>query len=102
MERVKPGGLWRQIAEQYFTPREAAELKDLPEEAMPHRFFEMWSAKEARLKALGVGLRFPLDEALDLAAWPVIQFSPMPGYCAALAFAMRAAEPLIIQHHFAA
>lgn len=102
VERVKPEGSWLQIARQYFKPSEAAELAALPEEAMRKRFFEMWSVKEARLKALGEGLKFPLDKDVDAAAWPVAGFVPMPGYCAALAYEARPAEPAVIRHHFAA
>ncbi len=102
VERIKPKGSWLQIAQQYFTGTEAAELAALPEEAMRRRFFEMWSAKEARLKALGVGLRFPLDKAIDATAWPAVKLSLMDGYTAALAFAVQPLEPAIIRHHFAA
>jgi 4'-phosphopantetheinyl transferase len=102
VERVKSEGSWLQIAEQYFTAAEAAELAALPGEAMRNRFFQMWSAKEARLKALGLGLRFPLEDAGDAASWPVIQLCPMLGYSAALAFDPEPAEPAIIRHHFAA
>ena len=102
VERIKPGGSWLRIAEQYFTPAEATELHALPEEAMKCKFFEMWAAKEARLKALGVGLRFPLENAGDTNSWPVIKLSPMPGYSAALAYAVQPVESVIIRHHFAA
>jgi 4'-phosphopantetheinyl transferase len=102
VERIKPDGSWLRIAEQYFTVPEAAELTALPEEAMRNKFFEMWAAKEARLKALGVGLRFPLENAGELSSWPVVKFSPQPGYSAALAFASAPREPVIILHHFSA
>jgi 4'-phosphopantetheinyl transferase len=102
VERIQPAGSWLQIAKQYFTAAESAELAGLPGEAMRNRFFEMWSAKEARLKALGSGLRFPLEDAGDATAWPVIQLSPMPGYSGALAFDPDPGEPAIVRRHFAA
>ncbi len=102
VERIKPDGSWLRIAEQYFTAAEAAALAALPEEAMRDRFFEMWAAKEARLKALGVGLRFPLENAGDITTWPVIKLNLMPGYAAALAFESQPGEPEIIRHHFTA
>ncbi len=102
VERIKPEGSWLQIAKQYFPASEAEELAALPEEAMRQRFFELWAAKEARLKALGVGLRFPFENGGDAAAYSVINFSPMSGYAAALGFAPGGGEPLIVRHHFAA
>ena len=102
VERIKPDGSWLRIAEQYFTAPEAAALAALPEEAMRNQFFEMWAAKEARLKALGVGLRFPLENAEDITSWPVIKLSSMPGYASALAFESQQIEPAIIRHHFTA
>ena len=102
VERIKPEGSWLRIAEQYFPASEAVELAALPEESMRQRFFEIWAAKEARLKALGVGLRFPFENAGDITSWPVIKLSPMPGYCAALSFASQPVGPVIVRHHFAA
>ena len=101
VEHIKRKGSWLEIARQYFSSAEAAELAALPGETMGNRFFEMWAGKEARLKALGVGLRFPLDKPVDAVAWPVVTLRPMPGYVAALAFASRPGEPAVIRHHFA-
>lgn len=51
------------ISESYFAPTEVAELKAC-EEGRPQqaRFIELWTLKEAYLKALGAGLGRPLDE----------------------------------------
>ncbi|MDQ1348893.1 MAG: 4-phosphopantetheinyl transferase [Acidobacteriota bacterium] len=50
------------LAECFFSPREAAELSALAEDASLTRFYELWTLREAYLKARGVGLTLPLDQ----------------------------------------
>jgi 4'-phosphopantetheinyl transferase len=49
------------IAEHYFHKEEYAGLIALPSEARSDAFLELWTAKEAVLKALGRGIAFGLD-----------------------------------------
>ena len=100
VERIKAEGSWLQIARQYFAASEAAELSALPEETMRARFFELWSEKEARQKALGMGLRYPLDRELESGVWKVVKLDPPRGYAAALAYESLDAGPAIITHQF--
>jgi 4'-phosphopantetheinyl transferase len=44
------------VAERYFSAAEAAQLRELPPEAQPRRFVQLWTLKEAYLKATGTGL----------------------------------------------
>jgi 4'-phosphopantetheinyl transferase len=50
-----------QLAERFFAPREAAALRRLPAAAQLRAFFDCWTRKEAFVKALGLGLCFPLS-----------------------------------------
>lgn len=50
------------IAQRYFSADEHRELLKLPGPRRNTRFFEMWTLKEAYLKARGLGLNLPLDE----------------------------------------
>jgi 4'-phosphopantetheinyl transferase len=57
--RARPRAL--EIAERYFSADETAALTALPAAARDAAFLELWTAKEAVLKALGRGLAFGLD-----------------------------------------
>jgi len=59
IRRHRPRSL--DIAEQYFRPEEYASLIALPEAQRGDAFLELWTAKEAVLKAIGRGIAFGLD-----------------------------------------
>jgi 4'-phosphopantetheinyl transferase len=50
-----------EIARHFFSADEAAALKRCPVEERPSRFCELWTLKEALLKAVGTGLVWPLN-----------------------------------------
>jgi 4'-phosphopantetheinyl transferase len=91
------------IVNQFFTPGEIADVNSRPADLRHHRFFELWTRKEALAKAQGKGLFTALRE-LDTSAfdsdegviqdpelnhlvrsWWLSQLAPAPGYVAALA-----------------
>ncbi len=49
------------IASNFFSPSEVKQLLDLPTEKQINRFFDLWTLKEAYIKACGMGLSIPLD-----------------------------------------
>jgi 4'-phosphopantetheinyl transferase len=49
------------IADRYFSPHERAGLMGLRGAAQSQRFFDLWTLKEAYIKARGQGLSIPLD-----------------------------------------
>ncbi len=61
VEKIRPEFAGEEIAERYFSEAEIAELKQVRLEQRVMAFFLCWTRKEAYVKALGEGLRFPLD-----------------------------------------
>lgn len=59
MERLRPVDL--RLAERYFHPDEYAALLASPAAARAARFILLWTAKEAYVKALGLGLQRELS-----------------------------------------
>ncbi len=51
-----------EVADRYFSRREAQALRALPASAQAHRFWELWTFKESYIKARGMGLTLPLDQ----------------------------------------
>jgi 4'-phosphopantetheinyl transferase len=50
-----------ELARAYFAPAETAELEARAGAARARRFTELWTLKEATIKAIGLGLSMPLD-----------------------------------------
>ena len=61
LERWRPRSRALEIAERFFCAEEAAALAMLDAEQLTGAFLELWTAKEAVLKALGRGIAFGLD-----------------------------------------
>jgi 4'-phosphopantetheinyl transferase len=104
LERLRPGVECRELAEWFFSPREAAELAAVPPEQQERAFFAGWTRKEAYIKALGLGMAVPLDrfavslapdraaallaaehDPAQLGRWELCELTPAPGYLGALA-----------------
>lgn len=60
LERLRAHPRALPIARRYFSPEETAALEALPESQRDRGFLELWTAKEAVLKALGRGIAFGL------------------------------------------
>ncbi|WP_109124656.1 4'-phosphopantetheinyl transferase superfamily protein [Dyella sp. C11] len=60
LERLRPHPKAVPIARRYFSPDETTALESLPDGQRDRAFLELWTAKEAVLKALGRGLAFGL------------------------------------------
>lgn len=95
---------FEQLSEQFFAPNEAQVLRGLPEAEQRISFFQLWTRKEAYIKAIGKGLSLPLDQfdvsqspdnpvlhlnatnaEFGLSPWYVKNFIPQQGYMAAIA-----------------
>lgn len=69
VEYIRPNVDVLEIATHFFSPREILELSGLPGNQQIHGFFNCWTRKEAFVKAIGLGLSFPLT-AFDVSVRP--------------------------------
>lgn len=104
IEYFRPDVEAGKLAERFFSPREADELRALPEHLRKEGFFNCWTRKEAYIKAEGKGMSIPLsafDVSLtpgepaallrtqkpsqETSRWSLQALNPAPNYAAALA-----------------
>jgi 4'-phosphopantetheinyl transferase len=64
IESARPHGSPRRLAARFFHPEEAAEIAALPAALATDAFLRCWTAKEAVLKAIGVGLEEGMREVV--------------------------------------
>jgi 4'-phosphopantetheinyl transferase len=105
IEFVRADFEFHEIARHFFTKREAAALRELPEELQRRAFYRCWTSKEAFLKAKGTGLSGKLDEVeitlagelqiqihARVAGWSLVALHPGGAYESALVCESRPAE----------
>jgi 4'-phosphopantetheinyl transferase len=88
VEAIRPVHEADAIAARFFSPRENEAYGRLAPRDKTLGFLSCWTRKEAVVKALGKGLRMPLDrfDASRLpGGWHLESFSPLPGFIAAVA-----------------
>lgn len=103
VEQVRPLAEAVNIARRFFSPQEVAAMQAAPAAQREMVFFEIWTRKEAYIKALGEGLSRPLrgfsvalgeeraplryveGDAAEAARWRLAPLFPGPGYVAAVA-----------------
>ncbi|MFC3653003.1 4'-phosphopantetheinyl transferase family protein [Dyella humi] len=69
IERLRPRARAMQLADRFFHPEETAALASLDATEREQAFLQLWTGKEAVLKAMGRGIAFGLDR-LRLAVAP--------------------------------
>jgi 4'-phosphopantetheinyl transferase len=110
-ERIRPLTGADELVARFFSERESAAFQDLPREQKAVAFFNLWTRKEAWLKATGEGIghllnvvevSFLVGEPLRFlslprqprtaASWILHDFSPRPGFVGALAISAQEAS----------
>jgi 4'-phosphopantetheinyl transferase len=79
LERLRPRTRALEIAERYFSVDEAVALAALPAAERSAAFLELWTAKEAVLKALGRGIAFGLNRLSIASAVDRLQLQRLEG-----------------------
>jgi 4'-phosphopantetheinyl transferase len=112
VERIAPARADEEVARQLFAPAEFAAFMAEPEARRAEAFFDLWTLKEAYIKAVGLGVALPLEDfaftrdplRIHFAPglndrpedWLFRRFRPAPGMAMALAARRgRDAEPLV-------
>jgi len=104
LEYIRPMPDMEQVAARFFSARENAVLRAIPDSQKLEAFFNCWTRKEAYIKATGEGLARPLDQfevslspgkpaqllsvegaSEEAANWSLEALGPAPGYVAAVA-----------------
>jgi 4'-phosphopantetheinyl transferase len=92
-----------EVAERFFSKYEFEALKAAPSDQRTKAFFNCWSRKESYIKAIGMGVSYPLDgftvsltpdvapallkvdeDATEAARWNMYELDAGEGYAAAL------------------
>lgn len=69
IEAIKTSKYHQGIVESNFSPQELAQYQSLPESEKLEAFFRAWTRKEAYIKAIGLGLYYPLEKfTVDLSS----------------------------------
>jgi len=79
LECLRPRARALEIAERYFSTDEATALAALPAAERSAAFLELWTAKEAVLKALGRGIAFGLNRLSIASAVDRLQLQRLEG-----------------------
>jgi 4'-phosphopantetheinyl transferase len=126
LEQIRPLPEFEDLASRYFSPRETALIRALAPEHRMEAFYNVWTRKEAFLKATGEGIGENLAEVEVSPApgqepaifrvpgmtpgpdgWKLRSFSPAPGFRGAVAFQgdissfLECAVPVSFISHFA-
>ena len=62
VERIAPSRADEEVARQLFAPAEFAAFQEEPEGGRAEAFFDVWTLKEAYIKAVGLGVALPLTD----------------------------------------
>jgi 4'-phosphopantetheinyl transferase len=104
VESVRPVNNVNELVARFFSPRENALFQKVPDENKPAAFFNLWTRKEALLKATGEGITRSLSlvevsflpgeparliaisgDTVKAARWSLREMTPATGYTAAVA-----------------
>lgn len=84
LELIREDVPFQELADYYFEPEDAWNLRLLPPAQRVWKFYDLWTSTEARLKADGRGIAHGF-KILEPDRWSLLKLTPATGYTAALA-----------------
>ena len=84
LEFMRPEVPFETLADHYFDPDDAWDLRLLQPADRPWKFYDIWTSTEAQLKASGTGIAHGM-RVIDPDRWSMHKLTPAVGYAAALA-----------------
>lgn len=84
LELMREDVPFQTLADYYFEPEDAWDLRLLPPAQRAGKFYDLWTSTEAQLKASGLGLAQG-TKVLEPDRWSLLKLTPADGYAAALA-----------------
>lgn len=84
LELMREDMPFQTLADFYFTPEDAWDLRLVPPAQRAWKFYDLWTSTEAQLKASGRGISQGLT-VVEPDRWSLLKLSPAEGYAAALA-----------------
>lgn len=109
VEQVRTLPDFEELVAGFFSPHESSRYRSLPARQKPAAFFNLWTRKEAWLKATGEGITHLLNQVevsflpseqarllrlpaayLNTLSWSLYELAPKPGFAGALAHAGEA------------
>jgi len=109
VEQVRTLSDFEELVARFFSPNECSRFRSLPVEQKPAAFFNLWTRKEAWLKATGEGITHLLNQVevsflpakparlvrlpkvyRNSTSWSLYELAPRPGFAGALAIAADA------------
>jgi len=99
IEWIKPAFAIQPLAQRFFTQEESQTLLTLPKTRQAPAFFQLWTRKEAYLKALGLGLS-GLSHALTDAPRSITNLAIAPEYASAVALVPPSRLDIATFYHF--
>jgi len=96
----------RAVAERYFNSEEKQMLFHLPHEQQAHAFYRLWARKESLVKAIGEGLKIPLNSfsvltnqlQIDQDTWSIQSLNLFTDYASAITTQLPA--PILTYYRF--
>ncbi len=97
IEKIRPISHKHGIARRVFDPDEVSSIMETARQKQDGHFFQLWTCMEARQKCKGQGV---FGNKVSKESVGMHEFTPSPGYCAAVAWDNPSIHPILQFSHY--